>query len=152
MNLRWYHQTHHFIIAKTYQREGERKSNANIFKTVTFFRDASVFASPPQSDLVTGKNASPLTSIFALVCGQSGDFCVSRRVSGLVHYSLPHSRWCVYNPYSAETSESDVCRFQILTDKDGHCKNLNIYFGRRPILGIQMKWKDITRTFVMISN
>ena len=47
-----------------------------------------------------------------------------------------------------QMSDSDVCRCQILTYKDGPPPK-NISNGRRPTsIGIQMKRKDLTKTFV----
>ena len=61
------------------------------FKTVTFLtRIAPVvvpgFTSSPQSDLATEENASHFALVVALVCGQSRDFRVCRRVNRRVHY------------------------------------------------------------------
>ena len=55
------------------------------------------------------------------------------------------------------TSESDVCRCQILTYKDGpRTERLKIFLTAvHPYysnIGIQVKQKELTKTFVMISN
>ena len=62
---------------------------------------APVFASLPQSDLAIEENASYFTLVVALVCRQSRDFLVCRRVTRRVHnafaFAFMHSRsrWCV---------------------------------------------------------
>ena len=54
------------------------------------------------------------------------------------------------------TLESDVCRRQILTYKDGaHTEGIKICTMAVDLLyniGIQMKRKELTKTFMMISN
>ena len=49
--------------------------------------------------------------------------------------------------------ESHVFRRQILTSKDDAAlKGFNMYNDRGPLTGIQMKQKELTKIFMMISN
>ena len=48
--------------------------------------------------------------------------------------------------------EYDVCRSQIMTAQvDPRTQRVNIYNGRG-LIGVQMKLKEISKTFMMISN
>ena len=65
----------YIIIAKTYEREGERPGKHNIFKTDTFYRASREFTrkflrgrpKKERSGCGTGKNASPFAFVFALI-------------------------------------------------------------------------------------
>ena len=77
-NSRWYYQTHCIVIAETCQckGEGEREGQREKFRNRYIFFHAS--------GLKTGKN-SHFALVFTLVCWQSGQFQICRRVTRRVH-------------------------------------------------------------------
>ena len=73
------YQTHYLIISKTNQRKAYASAMGNviIFKTNIFVARRAGFRA--------GFRPSHVAMVFTLVCGQSRDFRVYRRVSRRVH-------------------------------------------------------------------
>ena len=87
------YQTHYFIIAKTYQSEGEGEGQGSA-KLTHFCRAGFHVTTVPQSGIVTGETPH-IARRFSRWCVDTRAIFASTRLSTRAIYLPSRSRWCV---------------------------------------------------------